>query len=149
MQDVPADQSQHFVQQPLCGSDLQTRKLCVVLHPPPVDRRGRKSGEPSRISLDTPRHMAPGDPGVGAASSGAALLGTLKSDPRITNSYSELLVSSLSWGPAPSTSTLAAPSNVPSAPDTSDTGTDACWASGVGSFSAKVSHCATTDHNKH
>jgi hypothetical protein len=55
---------------------------------------GGKLGEPSGGSPDNPGLAVPENPGTGAASLGAAP----------------------SWGPAPSTSTLVAPCDVPSAP---------------------------------
>jgi hypothetical protein len=85
----------------------------------------------------------PEGPGAGATLLGAALPGTPKLAPHITKSHSEPPVSSPSWGPAPSTSTLAAPSDAPSAPHTSYT-----RASGVGSSSAEVSRGATTDRGQ-
>jgi hypothetical protein len=65
----------------------------------------------------------PEHPWVRAASLGAAFPGTLKPAPCMTKSHSESPVSTLGCGPVQSTSTLAAPSDAPSAPNISCPGT--------------------------
>jgi hypothetical protein len=97
-------------------------------------------------SLDTLGPVDLEDPGAGAASPGAALLGTPMPAPRITKSCSEPPVSLFGWGSAPSTSTLAATSNAPSTLDISCT--DASHSFDVGSFNTGDSCSATTDRGK-
>jgi hypothetical protein len=108
--------------------------------------RGRKPGEPGRSSPDIPKHTTSRDPGAGAASPGAACPGMPKLTPHITKSHSEPQVSSLGWGPTPSKSMLAVPSDAPPAPDISSTG--ASHNSGEGSSGVEVSHGATTGHGE-
>jgi hypothetical protein len=98
---------------------------------------GGMPGESDRSSPDTPGPAVSEDAGAGTASPEVALLGTPVTAPRITQSCSNPLVSSLDWGPAPSTLTLAVPSDAPSAPSISHTGTSR--ASDVGSSDAEDS----------
>jgi hypothetical protein len=105
-----------------------------------IDGR-RKLGEPDRSSLDTPGLTVPEGPGAGATSPGAAFPDTPMLAPCITKSHSKPSVPLLGWGLAPSTSTLAPPSDVPSAPDI------ACSVASHGS-DTKVSPSATTSHGE-
>jgi hypothetical protein len=59
---------------------------------------GEEPGEPDKYNPDIPRPTVLEDSGVGAASPGAALLGTPAPVPRITKSYIELLALSPSQG---------------------------------------------------
>jgi hypothetical protein len=77
-----------------------------------------KLGDLDRYSLDTLRPMTPEDPGAGAVSPGAALLGTPASVQCITKSRSKLSTSSPSSGLVPTTSTPVAPYEAPPAPST-------------------------------
>jgi hypothetical protein len=130
------------MQQPIYSGDQRTHEFHDVLHPPLVDRWGGRPGEPGRSSPDTPGPAVPKGLGAGAASLGAALMGTPKPAPCITMSRSEPLVSSLGWGPTPSTSMLVTPSDAPSTPGISCTG--ASHASNIGSSGAGGSHGTTT-----
>jgi hypothetical protein len=76
---------------------------------------GEKPREPKRGSPETPGLTMPEDPGAGAASPRVGLPGTSMSAPCFTKSRNKPLASSLSWGLAPSTSTLAVPFDTPSA----------------------------------
>jgi hypothetical protein len=80
---------------------------------------GEDPGEPDKYNPDIPRPTVLEDSGVGAASPGAALLGTPAPVPRITKSYIELPALSPSQGGASATSTPAAPYGSSPAPDTS------------------------------
>jgi hypothetical protein len=83
--------------------------------------RGGKSSELDRGSTDTPRPAMPKDAGTGATLPMVALLGTLMSAPHLNKSHSKPLTSSLSWGPATTTSTMAVPCDTPSAPSVTRT----------------------------
>jgi hypothetical protein len=89
------------MQQPLCGSNLLTHRLGLVPTHPQLMGGGEKPREPDRYSPEVPRPVIIGDPGDGAASPQAALLGTPVPVPHTT----KLLVSSPRWGLAPTTST--------------------------------------------
>jgi hypothetical protein len=69
-----------------------------------------------------PRPIAPKEPGTGATSPEAALLGTPASVSCITKSHSMLPASSPSRAPAPTTSMLVVPCEAPPAPDIPSTG---------------------------
>jgi hypothetical protein len=105
------------MQQPLRGGDLQIHRLCLVLHPPLVDRRGRALGEPGKYSPDTPALTVLEDLGVEASSPGAAL--TRVPAPRTTKSCNKLLTLSPSRGPTSTTSAPVATCSAPPTPDTS------------------------------
>jgi hypothetical protein len=107
---------------------------------------GGNSVEPGRCSPDTPRLTTPDDPGPGAASPRVALSGTPMPVPRDTKSHSKPPTSLVSWGPAPSTSTLPAPYDMPSAPGISGIGTSR--ASNVGSSDAGDSTDTTIGHGE-
>jgi hypothetical protein len=107
---------------------------------------GGKSGEPGRSSPDIPGPVVPEDLGAGAASLGAAQLGTSTMAPHLTKSYSKPPTPSPTLGLAPSTSTLAAPCDASSAP--SSTRIVASHASDAGSSKISGSTGAITDRGR-
>jgi hypothetical protein len=119
------------MQQPLHSSDLSTCRLCLILHPPLVDRGGGGGapGELGKYSPDTPGLTVLEDPGVGATSPRATLLGTPAPALCTTKSCNKLLAIPPSRGSVFTTSAPVAPNGAPPAPDTSivDATTDRRW----------------------
>jgi hypothetical protein len=70
---VLVDRCQRLVQQPLHGGGMQTRRLCLIRHLPPVDGRGGEPGGPDKYNSDILEPTTLEDPGARTASPRAAL----------------------------------------------------------------------------